>query len=321
MTQTEQSTQQQPAEQHLPDTRPDVQILVVANPVAGTHDHAELRRTIEQHFGTAGHELEWYETTGNEYLPAVAREAAQRGFRMVVAAGGDGTVSAVASGLVGSNTALGIVPVGTANVLAHELRIPFDPNEACRLLAGNDISTTCIDAMQVKDRYFFLHIGIGLDALVMRDTQREHKRRFGILAYIWTGVARLIGYQPRRFVIITDDQSQRRRASQVVIANGSTFGMAQLQLGSHIQPDDGFVDICVLYGRRLPDYLAIAWHFITRQQGRERKIRYFRAHQRVVINTDNTLPIQADGEILEHYPLRVNVVPQAVRVVVPSPAT
>jgi diacylglycerol kinase family enzyme len=160
---------------------------------------------------------------------------------------------------------------------------------------------------------------MGLDALVMRDTTREHKRRYGIFAYIWTGLVRIFGYQPRRFVIVADGKRHRRRASQVVIANGSTFGFSQLRLGNHIQPDDGFIDICVIYARRFPDYLTIAWHFITRRHGRERKIRYYRAHQSVIINTSSSLPIQADGEILEQFPLHVRVVPQAVRVLVPAP--
>jgi YegS/Rv2252/BmrU family lipid kinase len=318
MTPTDYTLQQPDAEQHVPDPPPSGGVLVVLNPVAGTHDPAEVRQVIEQHLSADGQLLEWYETTGSEHLPNVAREAAARGFRMVIAVGGDGTVSEVASGLVHSNTALGIIPVGTANVLAHELDIPFELHAACRLLTS-DQHTTCIDAMQVNDRFFFLHIGIGIDALVMRDTQREHKRRFGIFAYLWTGAIRLFGYQPRRFVIVADGKRHRRRASQVVIANGSTFGISQLRLGSHIHPDDGFIDVCVIYARRLPDYLTIAWHFITRRHGRERKIRYYRAHQSVILNTSSTLPIQADGEILEQFPLHVRVVPQAVRVIVSAP--
>jgi YegS/Rv2252/BmrU family lipid kinase len=315
-TQTEQTLQQPTAEQRVPEPPPSGGVLVVLNPVAGTHNPGEVRRTIEQHLGADGQALEWYETTGDEHLPDIASKAAQRGFQMVIAVGGDGTVSEVASGLVHTETALGIIPVGTANVLAHELRIPFDLEAACRVLTGEP-HTTCIDAMQVNDRHFFLHIGMGLDSLVMRDTSREHKRRFGIFAYMWTGVVRLFGYQPRRFVIITDGTRHHRRASQVVIANGSTFGLSQLRLGSHIQPDDGFIDVCVIFARRLPDYLTIAWHFITRRHGRERKIRYYRAHQSIIINTSSVLPIQADGEILEQFPLHVRVVPQAVRVIVP----
>jgi YegS/Rv2252/BmrU family lipid kinase len=318
MTQTDHTLQQPESEHPVPDPPPSGGVLVVLNPVAGTHDPAEVRQVIEQHLGADGQALKWYETTGEEHLPDVAREAAEQGFRMVIAAGGDGTVSEVASGLVHSDTVLGIIPVGTANVLAHELGVPFDLDAACRVFTDEQ-HTTCIDAMQVNDRFFFLHIGMGLDALVMRDTTREHKRRYGIFAYIWTGLVRIFGYQPRRFVIVADGKRHRRRASQVVIANGSTFGFSQLRLGNHIQPDDGFIDICVIYARRFPDYLTIAWHFITRRHGRERKIRYYRAHQSVIINTSSSLPIQADGEILEQFPLHVRVVPQAVRVLVPAP--
>jgi len=103
----------------------------------------------------------------------------------VLAVGGDGTVSAVASGLIGSEVPLGIVPAGTANILADELNIPLDVEQACQLLASRH-RTVHLDAMWVGQHPYFTHVGVGLDALVMQDTRPDTKRRFGRMAYVLT---------------------------------------------------------------------------------------------------------------------------------------
>ena len=128
-------------------------------------------------------------------IERIAHEAQGRGFEMVVAAGGDGTVSAVAEGLVGTETPLGIIPLGTANVLARELGIPVELEGAVRLLAGAH-GVTSIDAMKVGEKHYFTQVGVGIDAMMIRDTRREDKRRFGRIAYIWTALTGSWGSSP-----------------------------------------------------------------------------------------------------------------------------
>lgn len=292
-------------------------LFAIINPVAGTAPVDEIRNTLEQHLSNAGWSYEFYETTGGEQVTTVAHEAVRRGFSVVAAVGGDGTVSEVASGLVGTDAVLGIVPTGTANVLAQELGIPLNIDAACRLLIDAS-ATTSIDGMQIQERYFFLQIGIGLDSLMIRDTSRQHKRRFGRVAYLWTGITRLLGFQPARFTIVTDGKQRRSGAVQVLIANGGAFGVPQLRWGPDIYPDDGSLTVCVIYSRNLLNYLRVAWYILTSQQKRSRTIRYYHARQNIIINADKPLPIQADGEIIGDTPVQVRVVPGAVRVIVPE---
>ena len=100
---------------------------------------------------------------------------------------------------------MGIIPLGTTNVLARELGIPLDLDDACDLLAGPN-RTADIDVMRVGDKHYVTQIGIGVDALMIRDTPDEHKRRLGVAAYLWTAVSRLIGFRLRRFSITADDR-------------------------------------------------------------------------------------------------------------------
>jgi YegS/Rv2252/BmrU family lipid kinase len=290
-------------------------VFVVLNPMAGSCTAEDVRQALDRHFGDAWQQ-EIYETTGQEKVAEVVRGALVRGCDLVVAAGGDGTVSDVAEALVYTDVPLGILPVGTANVLARELGIPLNLDSACALLA-NEHEATSIDAMQVGEHYFMLHIGVGIDSLTMRDTERAAKRRFGRAAYLWTGAKWLIGHQPRRFTIAVDGRRYRPRAAQVLIANGGTMGMQPLRWGPHIRPDDGQVDVCIISARTLFDYLRVGWHMLRGQHERDPNIRYLSATRSIVINADRPLPVQADGEIIGPTPVQVQIVPDAVRVVVP----
>jgi diacylglycerol kinase (ATP) len=292
-------------------------VFVIVNPAAGGGLAAEVQRTIQPQFASGACEI--HETAPDVDLAPVVRAALARGVDLVVAAGGDGTISAVANGLVGSSTPLGILPLGTANVLAQELGIPLDLEGACRLL-GSARSTRAIDAMQVGDRVYFTQVGVGIDALMIRDTSREQKRRFGRLAYLWTAFERLLGFQPQRFSIEVDGQHLRRRASMVVVANVGTLGQAPFRWGPQISVDDGRLDICIVRARTALDYLALAWHVLLGQFRRHRNVRYLVAERTIAIDTKRRLPVQADGEIIGETPVIVHVLRQAVHIVVTGPS-
>lgn len=292
-------------------------VFVVLNPMAGNSAAADVRAALDRHFSAETWTHEIYETTGDERVADVVRAALERGCDLVVAAGGDGTVSEVAEALVHTDIPLGIIPVGTANVLARELGLPLDLEGACALLAS-ERATNSIDAMQVGDKFFFLQIGVGIDSLMIRDTDRAAKRRFGRAAYLWTAIKWLIGYQPRRFTIAVDGRRLRPRAAEVLIANGGVLGTPPFSWGPHIRPDDGRIDVCVVSARTLSDYLRVGWQVLIGHRRRGQNILYYSAERSVVIDADRPLPVQADGEILGETPVHVRAVPNAVMVVVPT---
>jgi diacylglycerol kinase family enzyme len=198
------------------------------------------------------------------------------------------------------------------------LGIPLDLTGACALL-DSQANTTSVDAMKVGDQYFVLQIGIGIDSLMIRDTDRQSKRRFGRAAYMWTAFTRLFGYQPTRFTILADGKRMRPRASQVLIANGGVLGIPPFRWGPNIRPDDGKIDVCIVSARTALDYLGLIWHTILGQQRRDRNVRYLTAERSIVISADQPLPIQADGEIIGDTPIQIEVIPDALKVIVPAP--
>ena len=290
-------------------------IFVVLNPVAGSCVASDVYAVLDRHFGER---YQVYETTGggSEPLTEIVRAALDGGCGAVVAIGGDGTVSGVAEALIGTDVPLGVVAVGTANVFAQELGLPLDLEGACRLLTGEH-DTTRVDVMRVGNQHFVLQIGIGIDSLMIRDTDRQAKRRFGRAAYLWTLLTRLIGYQPVRFTVDADSRRTRVRGVEVVVANGGTIGMPPFRWGQHIRPDDGRVDVCVIGARTALDSLWVAWDTLRGHPRRNPRVRYLSARRSVVVSADKPLPIQADGEIIGDTPLHVQVVPHALHVIVP----
>ena len=296
-------------------------VFVVLNPNSGTCDRDTVVAAFDRYFGGPVTTYRVHEPVHDDALADRVSEALAEGCDLVVAAGGDGTISGVAQGLLGTDTPLGILPLGTANVLARELGIPVDLEGACALLAGPH-SFTKIDAMTVDGKTYFTQVGIGIDALMIRDTANEHKRRFGRLAYLWTAARSLVGFRPRQFLITVDGREVRKRASQVLVANSGMLGQPPFRWGPDIRPDDGVIDVCVVRVRSLVDYARIGWNVVRNRHRQDPGVSYLKARRGVVVATvsPKPLPVQGDGEIIGETPVEVKLVPGAVRVAVPRRA-
>jgi YegS/Rv2252/BmrU family lipid kinase len=292
-------------------------IFIVLNPVAGGCEAEHVKQTLKQHCDTLGIACEIYETTGKEHLPAIVRQAREQGYKVIIAAGGDGTVSAVASELVHSPVSLGIIPVGTANLLARELNIPLEVEAACRLaVKGRAIRK--IDAMQTGNQILFSHISLGSYSRIAERTSTAAKRYFRQLAYVWSALAELIGTYRWRFNLIIDDRQYRFKAAFIMIANVGAMGASYLRWGPNIKPDDGQVDICIVRARTLIHYLSFMWHILLGHRKQSPHTRYLHARKSIKAKTKRSLPVRGDGEIIGRSSVEIQIIPQAIRVIVPE---
>jgi YegS/Rv2252/BmrU family lipid kinase len=291
--------------------------FVVLNPVGGNSDPALVRSLLQTVFGEAGWQHTVFETTGDDDFPAIIGQALGESADLVVAAGGDGTVSLVAGPLVGTDVPLGILPIGTANVLSRELGIPTDLQQAATLLTRSE-ARKAIDVMSLGDTSALLQVGIGLDSLMIRDTDRETKRRLGRRAYLKTLWEQLRGHRSQRFTLVVDGTRYRPVAWQVLVANAGTLGVRPLRGGPNIRPDDGELDVCIFHGRTVAN-LARQLRFIIARRARGADlVTYLKARQTVSIATEPPLPVQADGEITGTTPVTISLRRQALQVVVPA---
>lgn len=291
---------------------------VVINPVSGTLSPDVKRERIQAALQAHNVTFEIYETTGKEDVMQVVREAVQRGFELFLAVGGDGTVAAVASGLVDTQIPLAVIPTGTWNALARNLDIPLAIDQALELVfRGHRIRV--IDAMQVEDNFFILNISTGVGSRTMRRVKREVKRRFGILADLWIGFVQLLGFETFRFDVRIDGKHSTFRALEVMVANSKIIGLKAIQLDPDIHMDDGILNVCRLYARNLIDLFNLAMSILLGKQRESSKILCFDALHEVEIHCrERNLPVQGDGELIGRLPILVKLRPKAIHIVVPS---
>jgi len=256
-----------------------------------------------------------------DFLDQEIGRAASRGISRITAAGGDGTIGAVAGALARRAAAgkglleLGIVPIGTANVLAGELGIPADLAAAAAVAVGSD-QTIPVDAIEVAGRHVLTQVGIGPDAAMIRDTPRHRQEKFGRFAYIATFLRRAFYHRSSRFLLTVDGDPVHARAWQVVAANSGTLGVPPFTWGPRIDPTDGILDVCVYDVRRFGKMLALFWRVTLGRHRRGGDTRFLRARREVLIESDRPLLVQGDGEILGHTPIVLRLIPNAVSVVV-----
>jgi diacylglycerol kinase (ATP) len=291
-------------------------VLLIYNPVAGQDDAGASRRKIEERFKTKGWDLDIYETTGEEILADIVRERAEKDVDLVIVAGGDGTVSGVASGLINTKIPLGIIAGGSGNVVAQELNIPIDVEDALDLITS-DYGVRDIDALCKGNQYYFLTVSVGMSTRVMQDTKREQKRRFGFFAYIYNGLSQLSGIKLRHFRLDVDGRKLSGWASEIMIVNAGLLGLNAVRQNLGIQPDDGKMEICIVRSRTLVDLLSVIWNVLVVGERNHPELKCLDVKERVRIETSEPTIVEGDGEIIGKTPIQLELVHHALRVIVP----
>jgi YegS/Rv2252/BmrU family lipid kinase len=275
-----------------------------------------VRGLLGSHFGASRIQCEVHETRKGEKLGDIVRERMRHGFDLVVAAGGDGTVSAVIDGIAGSPIPLGIIPTGTGNLIARELCIPPEVDDAVRLIAGAPRSRK-IDVMKIGNRVFVLSASIGISASVISDTTRRSKYYLGRVAYFWNAIPKLFALKRRRLVVTADGREQEYRAIEVAIMNCGMLPKMLYPKGPKIQIDDGYLDVLIFGTKPFREFPRYIFRLLT---GRTPDIlsRFTRVERRVAVRSDVPLAVQADGDMIGTTPLEVELLPGAVTVLVPE---
>lgn len=291
-----------------------MEAVVILNPAAGRglrNAEQNIARALRRH----GVLAEVLTTSKAGDGVEMARKAAADGCNLVVAAGGDGTVNEVVNGLVGTDCLLGILPLGTVNVLVRELNIPLNPYEAIKVIASG--SPKRIDIGYANGRCFALMAGFGFDAEVVANVLQPIKDWIGVSAYILKGLETLAKYKATEISIKMPEETYETKAFLVIAANVSTYTY-NLKITPHATPDDGLLDVCV-FERPITDRIGfmrqVADVFIHRHLY-HKAVRYFRTSEIKVESTPEVY-VQIDGDPCGTTPTQISVDPQVLPVIVP----
>lgn len=301
------------------------QALFIANPAA--RGLPPMRRVQEagDWLRARGWEVALETTAAPGEATRLARDAACRGCPVVVACGGDGTVHEVVNGLAGSETALAVIPGGTANVWAKDARLPRRPLEAVRVVEGGRCRAVDLGVIEwgrrpggeQEKRYFLLMAGIGLDAHVVARVHQGWKRRLGAAAYVVTGARESLFYRSRPAELKIDGRELLSlRLGWLLAGNTRCYG-GVLRITGRARADDGLLDILAFPGY---DLLRAAGYGLAIVAGRHHGapgVKYRQAAE-VEVGGPSSLPVQADGEFVGYTPLTLRAAPGALRVLVPD---
>lgn len=268
-------------------------VTVVHNPASGgSVDLEELRAAIEQH--AAGSRVRWAPTTPDDPGIGQARRAAADGCDLVLACGGDGTIRAVAEGIAGTRCHVGIVPLGTGNLLGANLGIEPGLDAIPRALSA---PPTTLDTATINGERFAVMAGVGFDALMIRDADRSWKSRIGSAAYVAAAARNLPADLVGARVEVDGARVFDGEAAMVLVGNcaDATGG---LTLFPGARPDDGVVDVAVLSAEGLGDWAQVLWRLVQDRPQPDGLVR--RARGKVVeIALDEPVGEQLDGEVRE----------------------
>ncbi len=294
-------------------------VFIVLNPKAGNAGQAQtIHAAVAKHFPQPAWTTDIYETTGKEDVAQICREACANGSTLVIAAGGDGTVVGVANGLIKSSVPLGIVPLGTGNDLARILEIPLDLDAALALIATDPLVID-VDALKVGDQYYLSNVSAGISPHIMNETNSAQKQRFGLLAYVWTMIKRLNLFKRRRYRLTIDGHARVVNASEVLISNTTLLQSIAQVFGPPENLNDGQLEVYLVTARTLGDYVRMAWDVIMPHRAPE-KLDHLTVKRTIRIEPlGERQLVQADGEVIGHTPVDVELVLKAIRVVMPHP--
>ena len=292
--------------------------LVILKPPDAPQALLNLRAALNRHFAAVRIDYELYETRQQDRPAEIVRGRLAEGFDLVVVAGGDGTVSAVCDGLVGSQIPLGIIPTGTGNLLARELEIPATVEAAIQLLAGG-ARPRKIDVMRIGQRTFVLNASVGISASVIGGTTSGSKSRFGRIAYIGAAVRKLLSARLRYLIITVDGRAHPYRAIEVAVMNGGLLGKLCYPGGGEVRVDDGRLGVWILSMRSVGAFVRYFFGVVTGRPVRP-WAQFVQAEKTVSIRSNRPLQVQADGDIIGTTPIKVEVLPGALTVLVPAAA-
>lgn len=291
-------------------------IKLIANPAAGRGRGGKILPQVQEALHLAG--LEFSEAVTTKPLEAIdlARQAAEEGYDVVVALGGDGTSHEVANGLLSSSNsevALGLIPIGTGNDFASMFDTPTDLGAVARRL--REAKTRLIDIGRVDDRYFVNSLGIGFDALASVEALKIQHFLSGMPLYLAAVLMTLREYEVPHITVEFDGERLSMPITMLVVANGKREGGGFL-IAPDAENDDGVFDICLARGlgrlgilRLLPE--------VMRGTHVDKEPVTMALAKRVVLDSPDPLPVHADGEIIytDAHHLEVEIIPRRLRVI------
>ena len=292
---------------------------LIFNPVAGQGNSDQeltiIRQLLEPHM-----QLEVQVTTPDTEPEAMVKEAIAAQADLIIASGGDGTVSAVAGALIGTEIPLGIIPRGTANAFAAALGIPrlLPIRNACQIILSGNVRT--VDAAYCNGLPLILLAGVGYEAATVELASREMKDQWGVLAYLMAGWQTMDTHSLFETEIEAEGKVYQLEAHAITIANAAPPTSVLAQGGGQVIFDDGLLDVTITSAETklqgITTMLRMLGAAVTRSEIEQKNVVHLSA-KKLRVTTNPPQKVVLDGEIIGTTPIDVECIPAGLRVFAP----
>lgn len=307
----------------MPDGLLPGNMTVIFNPNAGKGKGKRLFPLVEKYLKALDFKFEIYETTGPNHATELAEAAVNHGARLIVAAGGDGTLREVVNGIAraqartpGNGPVLAIIPIGSGNDFTKSVGIPRELEAACRVIRAGQVRS--IDLARVGNGWFVNAVGVGFDALATLEANRMRLLR-GLPLYVTAVLKAVLSFTCPRTVIELDDRRIEQPVLMVACANGQYYG-GGFHIAPEAKPDDGLLDICVIDAVSRWRIIIKLIHVIRGTHARLPEVKFYRT-RKLVITSPDILYVQTDGDFMpeaDPHRLEIEILPRALKLLVPG---
>lgn len=291
---------------------------LISNPKTGRYASRRHRpiQELASLLESRGVEVELRLTSGPGEATEIAARAARNGSSDVIVAGGDGTINEAIHGLVGTKARLAIIPRGTANVLARELGLPLDDKQAALIAAGGKSRRIhlglAIDENTHSSRHFVLMAGIGLDASVVGRVHPSLKKRIGKGAFWISGLSHLATWNPHPFTL--EIEGRTYDATFAAIGKAARYG-GDLSITPGASLNQPEFEICIIETSSRFRYLHLLSYAMRNGMPQDKpEVRFVKATS---VKASGHAPVQVDGELIGQLPMRFEIAPHSLEVIVP----
>ncbi len=293
---------------------PQKKILFIINPIAGTKAKGSIPELIGNYIDQQAFFYEIALTEGKGHAKSLAQEALSEGFDLVVAVGGDGTVSEVAAALIHESTVMGILPLGSGNGLARHLKIPLDTIEAIKSINNHNLVT--IDAGVINNKPFFCTAGVGFDAHISRVFSERSARGFS--TYVKLSLREFLAYCPRTYTIETAAETIKMEAFTLTLANAAQYGN-EAYISPRADIQDGRLDLCIM--RPFPKYMAmnLGFRLFTKTIHKSPYVSIVPIDSaRITLSDVDSLHMDGEHEHLDQLTLSIETLPACLNILIPQ---
>jgi YegS/Rv2252/BmrU family lipid kinase len=291
-----------------------MKILFIVNPVAGKGKAKGLVPLIEGICEKRNVNYNIKFTTAPGEASQIAKKGAEEGFDRIVSVGGDGTLNEIVNGMVGTDAAIGVVPGGSGNDFIKTINLHRDVEQIIYdNIDGNAIK---VDLARCNGRDFINIGSAGMDAKVAHETVKMKRIFSGKTAYIAAAIKTIFTYKGDRVLVDIDGKSFEQEATLLAVANGRYYGGGMLPApDADIQ--DGLFDICVVKKFNPVQMLYLMPKYMKGKHGSIKGVRFYKG-KRIIIESDNVLTVNLDGEIIMDKKIVFEILSEHVNVIVPQ---